>query len=192
MRALGLGVVLVASLTSTSTNAHADDARPKSEETAQLLSGLGAGVPAALMLTAFLASTPEDPFNRPLMYTGLATAAIAPSLGEIYAGEYVTVGMAARVVGVGLAAYALKHYTIATMCDIGGAPGSLGCKRLDSKAFPVLGLAAIAFVGGMAYDVEDADDAVDRWNTSHHLTAAPIILDGPTGPAPGLSVGGAF
>ncbi len=185
-----MGMVLVAS--ATVTDAHADDARPKSEQTAQILSGLGAGVPAALMLTAFLASTPEDPFNRPLMYTGLVTAAIAPSFGEVYAGEYVTIGMAARVVGVALAAYALKHYTVATMCDIGAVPGSLGCKRLDSKAFPVLGLAAIAFVGGMAYDVEDADDAVERWNTRHHFSAAPIIIDGPTGPAPGLSVSGAF
>lgn len=169
--------------------AHADDAQPKREQTAQILSGLGAGVPAAAMLVAFLASTPEDPFNRPLMYTGLATAAIAPSLGEIYAGEYVTIGMAARVVGAALATYALKHYTVATLCDTASA---MDCKRLDSKAFPVLGLAAIAFVGGMAYDVEDADDAVGRWNTRHHFTAAPVIIDGPTGPAPGLSVAGSF
>ncbi len=168
---------------------HADDAQPKSEQTAQILSGLGAGVPAALMLTAFLAATPQDPFNRPLMYTGLATAAIAPSLGEFYAGEYVTIGMAARVVGAGLAVYTLKHYTVATACD--GQTG-LGCKRLDSPAFPLLGLAAIAFVGGMAYDVQDAGDAVARWNARHHFTAAPIIIEGPTGPAPGLSVSGLF
>lgn|GEM_PF-1849099 len=174
------------------TNAHAEDLQPKSVETAQILSGLGAGVPAALMFAAFIAATPEDPFNRPLMYTGLATAAIAPSLGEFYAGEYVTIGMAARVVGAALATYALKHYTVATVCDTATVAGVMDCKHLDSKAFPVLGIAAIAFVGGMAYDVQDAGDAVGRWNTRHHFTAAPIIIDGPKGPAPGLSVGGSF
>jgi hypothetical protein len=188
MRALAVGVLLAASV----TTAHADDDQPKSVQTAQLMSGLGAGVPAAMMLAAFIASTPGDPFNRPLMYTGLATAAIAPSLGEFYAGEYVTIGMAARVVGAALATYALKHYTVATMCDTATASGAMDCKRLDSKAFPVLGIAAIAFVGGMAFDVEDADDAVGRWNKRHHVTAAPILIHGPTGPAPGLSVGGTF
>jgi hypothetical protein len=171
--------------------AHADDVQPKREQTAQILSGTGTGVSAALMLVAFLDSAPDQPFSKPLMYTGLATAMITPSLGEFYAGEYVTIGMAARVVGAGLATYGLTHYTETTTCSNATMSGT-SCKTLASGAYPFLGLAAIAFVGGMAYDVQDAADAVGRWNKRHNFTAAPIIIGGVSGPVPGLSLAGQF
>jgi hypothetical protein len=169
--------------------AHAEN--PKSEQTAQIMAGVGTGVSSTLILVAFLDQTPDQPFNRPLMYTGLATAAITPSLGQFYAGEYVTIGMAARAVGAGIATYALTHYTKISTCDNATTSGSM-CKVLDSGAFPLLGLAAIAFVGGMAYDVGDAGPAVQRWNERHGFQITPAIVPGPNGPAAGLSVVGQF
>src|SRR5512141_1443046 len=89
--------------------AHAEG--PKSEQTAEILSGVGTGVSSALILAGFLDENADQPFNKPLMYTGLATAAFTPSLGQFYAGEDVTIGMAVRAVGVGIATYGLTHYT---------------------------------------------------------------------------------
>jgi hypothetical protein len=169
--------------------AHAE--APKSQQTAQIMSGVGTGVSSVLILAGFLDENANQPFNKPLMYTGLATAAITPSLGQIYAGDYVTIGMAARVVGAGLATYALTHYTRTTTCDDATMSGTM-CKKLDSGAFPFLGLAAIAFVGGIAYDVGDAGPAVQRWNERHGFQIAPAIVPGPNGPATGLSIVGQF
>lgn len=169
--------------------AHAD--QPKSEQTAVILSGVGTGVSSALILAAFLDENADQPFNKPLMYTGLATAAITPSLGQLYAGDYFTIGMAARVVAAGLATYGLTHYTKIGTCDDATMAGSM-CKRIDSGAFPLLGLAAIAFVGGIAYDVGDAAPAVQRWNERHGFTLAPAVLPGPNGPAAGVSLVGQF
>jgi hypothetical protein len=180
---------VVAATVMTVRPAHAEG--PKSEQTAEIMAGVGTGVSSALILTGFLLQTPDQPFNRPLMYTGLVTAAITPSLGQFYAGEYVTIGMAARVVGAGIATYALTHYSKVSTCDNATMAGSM-CKTLDSGAFPLLGLAAIAFVGGMAYDVGDAGPAVQRWNERHGFQVAPAIVPGPNGPAAGLSIAGRF
>ena len=186
---LAMSCVVVAAAVTVSRPARADG--PKSEQTAQIMAGVGTGVSSALILAAFLDESSDQPFNRPLMYTGLASAAITPSLGQFYAGEYVTIGMAARVVGAGIATYALTHYSKTSTCDNATMAGSM-CKTLDSGAFPLLGLAAIAFVGGMAYDVGDASPAVQRWNEHHGFQVAPAVLPGPNGPAAGLSVVGQF
>lgn len=182
MRSLVILLVLLAA-----APAHADG--PKSETTAQLLGGGGAGVSGGLILAGFLAGDSSYPFNKPLMYTGLASALITPSLGQIYAGEYFTVGMAARVLGVGLGTYGLMHYTQVTPCDAAHAVSDT-CRHIDSGAIPFLGLAAIAFVGGMAYDVADASSAVQRWNERHGFTVAPMLVPASDGPAPGLSIVG--
>ncbi len=171
--------------------AHADDTKPKSEQTAQIMAGVGTGVSGGLILAGFLAGDSSYPFNRPLMYIGLASAMITPSLGQFYAGEYITIGMAARAVGVGIATYGLTHYTQSVACDPGHAANDT-CRHLDSGAIPFLGLAAIAFVGGMAYDVADASSAVQRWNDHHGFMVAPTVVPATDGPAPGLSVVGQF
>lgn len=184
MRSVAAIAVLVAS-----APAHAEG--PKSEQTAQILAGVGTGVSSALILAGFLAGDSSQPFNKPLMYTGLVGAAITPTLGQFYAGEYVTIGMAARVVGAGLATYGLTHYSRTTACDDAHGAGTM-CKSLDSGAYPLLGLAAIAFVGGMAYDVGDAAPAVKRWNDRHGVTVAPTIIPSASGPTSGLAIAGSF
>ncbi|HEY0255780.1 MAG TPA: hypothetical protein VGC41_29835, partial [Kofleriaceae bacterium] len=171
--------------------AHADEPAPKSEKTAQILSGVGVGVSGALILAGFAFTDSVFPYNRPLMYAGLGTALVTPSLGEFYAGEYLTIGMAARAVGVGLAVYGLTHYTEDVLCQAEDT-GKTGCKSLKAGAIPFLGLAAIAFVGGMAYDVSDAGEAVQRWNARHGFTITPTVVPTTTGPAPGISLVGQF
>jgi len=56
----------------------------------------------------------------------------------------------------------------------------------------MLGIAGIAFIGGMAYDVGDAAPAVDRYNASHGFVVVPTAVSTPTGPAPGVSVSGVW
>lgn len=162
---------------------------PKSESTSQILAGIGTGVSSVLILSGFLAADSTYPYNKPLMYSGLATALVTPSLGHFYSGEYVTIGMAARALGVGIATYGLTHYVHSTTCELGG---ETDCHKLDSGAIPFLGLAAIAFVGGMAYDVDDAGDAAKRWNEHHGFAVTPTVVPSTTGPAPGISLVGQF
>jgi hypothetical protein len=186
VRSLAIALLLVAA------PASADDGKPKSEQTAQILSGVGTGVSSALILAGFAAGDSSFPFNRPLMYSGLASALITPSLGEYYAGEYLTIGLATRVVAVGFATYGLTHYTHTTQCDGATTSAAPTCKTLSSGAIPFLGIAALAFVGGMAYDVSDAGPAARRWNEHHGFMVAPTVLPGASGPAPGLSLLGQF
>src|SRR5690348_16331954 len=83
--------------------AHAD----KSRTTAEALSGVGVGVSSALVLTSFLTGDTYHPVNEPMLYVGLASSIVTPSLGEWYAGEWLTPGMAVRVAAVGLATFAV-------------------------------------------------------------------------------------
>jgi len=168
-----------------SGSAHAE----KKRETAQILAGVGTGVSSALILGGFAFATQGNPINKPLMYSGLASAMITPSLGQFYAGQYLTIGMAVRVAAAGLATYALTHETKTVACDDSSMSGTM-CTGFYGAGIAMLGLAGIAFIGGMAYDVGDAAPAVDRWNTSHGFVVAPAPISTPTGPAPGISVSG--
>jgi hypothetical protein len=160
--------------------AHADD---KSPETAKYLSGGGAAVSGAILLASFLDGTPTDPFNPPLFYTGLATAAIAPSLGQFYAGEWFTPGMAIRIASAGLAVYAVRNEETTTTC-LDMPEAGTQCKQLKGAGVALIGVAAIGFIGGMWYDALDAGDAVNRWRARHGIYVAPT--------GNGVALGGSF
>ena len=66
------------------------------------------------------------------------------------------------------------------------------CTTFYGAGIAMLGVAAIAFIGGMAYDVDDAGPAVDRYNVSHGVSITPTALPATNGPAPGLSLAGSF
>ncbi len=166
-----------------SGSAHAG---PRSRTRAQLLSGLGTGISSALVLSGFVFASDGNPVNKPLLYSGLATAAFAPSLGEWYAGQYLTIGLAVRVGAAGIATFAIEHEQESVNCQ---TTGQTGCTSIAGAGLALLGLAGIAFIGGMAYDVDDASDAVDRYNTRHGFGVAPIIIQGN---APGVLFGGYF
>jgi hypothetical protein len=172
--------------------AHADG--KKSRTTAQALSGGGTALASVLVLAGFLAAPSGEEFEKPVLYTGIATAAILPSLGEVYAGEYLTYGMAARVFAAGIATVALTTQMKTETCD-DATMSNQQCTKLQGAGFALLGVAAIAFVGGMAYDVQDAGDAADRWNVRHGFTATivPTAMLAPNGQTvPGLALAARF
>ena len=160
--------------------AHADD---KSPDTAKYLSGGGAAVSGAILLAAFVGAPAGHPFNTPLLYTGLATAAVAPSLGEFYAGEWFTPGMGIRIAAAGLAVYAMQNEQETVTCDTLAMAGQT-CKQLKGAGVALIGVAAIGFIGGMWYDALDAGDAVDRWRARHGVYVAPT--------GTGVALGGYF
>ncbi len=161
-------------------------AGPRSRKIAQLLSGTGTGVSSALILSGFVFASDGNPINKPLLYAGLGAAAITPSLGEWYSGEYLTIGMAARVLGAGIATYAVENQQEPVNCQ---TTGQTGCTSMKGAGLALLGLAGIAFIGGMAYDVGDSADSADRYNARHGFAVAPVIMPGN---APGVLLGGTF
>lgn len=174
MRKVALILVLACAV------AHADD---KSPQTAKFLSGGGAAVSGAVLLTSFLAAPKGEEFNDPMLYTGLGLAAIAPSLGQFYAGEWFTPGMAVRIASAGLAVYAVNNEQTTETCDDAGTYGEK-CKVLKGAGVALIGVAAIGFIGGMWYDALDAGDAVDRWRKRHGVIVTPTLN--------GVALGGTF
>ena len=185
MRSLAVALVLVASL------GHAE-AGPKNRQTARVLSGASAGVAGAVTLAGFLTTPEGEAFNEPVLFSGIGLLMVAPSAGEFYSGQYLTYGMAVRAAATGLAVYTLETQTRAVRCDEVGASHELECESFTRNAYPLLGIAAIAFIGGVWYDTLDAADSADRYNARHGFTVTPTVMPGPQGLAPGLSLGGAF
>lgn len=188
MRIIALCLVLAAS------TAHAE-AGPKNRRTARLLSGVAASVSGGVVLTGFMLARDSKPFNAPVLYTGVGLLAVTPSLGEFYAGQYLTIGMGIRAAGAGFAVYTLERFTRLAKCPTAPSSDPPECEIFTEEAYPLLGIAAIAFIGGVWYDVLDAADAADRYNTKHGFsaTATPTVLRGTSGAiAPGLALSGTF
>ena len=163
--------------------AHAD----KSRRTAVELSATGAAVSSGLVLGAFFVGRDTADYNAPMLYAGLGSSVITPSLGEIYAGQYLSWGMGIRASAVVIAgvAFALPQHT--TTCELATSPDQT-CTQLGGGAVALLGLAAIGYIGGVALDVMDAGPAADRYNLRHGTSYAlvPTVLPTPHGAAPGL------
>ena len=154
--------------------AHAD----KSRETAKYLSGGASAVSGAVLLYGFLDAPEGEVFDTPVLYAGLGLAAVTPSLGEFYAGEWFTPGMGIRIASAGLAVYAIQNEQQLVRCDTASSASQPMCKQLKGAGIAMIGVAAIGIVGGMWSDALDAGDAVDRWRSRHGIVAAPTV--GPT------------
>ena len=161
-------VVLFLILATATARADGD----KSPETAKYLSGGASAVSGAVLLYSFLEPPLGEPFNRPVMYTGLVLAAVTPSLGEFYAGEWFTPGMGIRIAAAGLATYAMQEETSTATCDTASSP-TQKCTQLKGAGIALVGVAAIGFIGGMWYDSLDAGDAVNRWRAKHGIVVTP-------------------
>ncbi len=166
------------------------EAGPRKKSTAQLLAGAGVGASSALFLSAFLMSPENADVNMPLLYAGLSTGVLTPSLGHFYVGDYLTVGMGIRAAAAALATYAVLEYRINVRCP--GVMFDVSCTSLEHEAIGLLGIAAIAFVGGAAYDLKALPDAVHRYNADHGFATTPIIIPASGGPVPGVGVVGYF
>jgi hypothetical protein len=176
----------VAALLAT-TGVHAEP-HMKSRTRAQTLSAIGAGVSGAIVLTSVFTGSSLGTVNMPLLYTGLGVSVLAPSAGEWYAGEWLTWGMGVRAIAGATAIVVTQTQTQTQTCAASGLP----CTSLSGGGVALLGIIAIAYVGGMAYDVIDAGDAVDRYNRAHGFTfdVTPTVMTTPSGTVPMLQLVG--
>jgi ABC-type Fe3+-siderophore transport system permease subunit len=178
MRAL----VVVAVLT-LSSSARAE----KSEKVATALSGIGAGVSSGLVLSSFLINAQEGEPNMSVLYVGLGTSIITPSLGQLYSEQWLTLGMGIRGAAAALALYGLTQNQDQP-CIVDPTEN---CPTLTGAGFSLIALAAIAYVGGVAVDVRDADDSARRHNQKKWVNAALAPTMMPNGGG-GLSLIGRF
>lgn len=167
-------------------------AEPKNPTKAKVLSGVAAAVSGGVVLTGLMLQKDGDPFNAPVFYTGLGLLAITPSLGEFYSGQYLTIGMGVRAAAAGFAVYVVNTYTQLAKCPLDPPSEPPKCDVFTEGAYPLLGVAAIGFIGGVWYDVLDAGDAAERYNKKHGFSVMPAPMPGPQGTAPGLMLSGTF
>jgi hypothetical protein len=184
MKKLVVALVLVASL----ATAHA---KPRKHSTAFALSGIGTGASAALMMSAFFFPKDTGELNYPLLYVGMATSVVTPSLGNFYVEHWLNVGM-----GVRLAAGALGAYAASTMRQDHRCPTLMAetCTELTDNGMIALGIAGIIYVGGAAYDFKALGEQVDAYNAKHsyRFQWAPAVTPSPSGTGALLGVGGTF
>ena len=171
-----LGIAFVIALTGS---AHAE----KKREVATYLSAGGAIASSTLVVASFFTAPADSDVNAPLFYTGIGTSVLTPSLGEWYVGRWLTWGMAIRAAAAGFAITAIATQQENVSCDV-PAPGKT-CTELSGPGLALAGAAAIAYIGGVAYDVITANDIVDSYNSTHYMVT-PTVMATPRGAAPGL------
>jgi hypothetical protein len=160
MRALILLCLFAGSATADSSGPIRPMEGAKSERTAMWLSGGATGASSALILASFLVHPQQGGVYEPTLYIGVGTSIITPSLGQIYAGQYVTVGMGIRGASALIALYgASRKQDQACVSD-----STANCPSITGGGLTIISLAAIAYIGGIAYDVRDASHAVKRYN----------------------------
>ncbi len=173
-------LVSAALLLALSSAALAD---PRKVEVAYTLSGVGTGVSGAVFLSSFWVNDRSGDVNMPLLWAGLGSSLITPSLGQWYAGKWFTPGLGIRIAAGAVAAYAILEHSQTERCLDSVEPRE--CTGLTGDAIPFLGVAAIAWVGGAALDFRDIPQSVAAYNRAHfHI--APMI-----GPAT-VGVAGTF
>jgi len=182
------GTAAVVSLLAMTAPAFAEDKDP---QTARLASGITAAVAGGVTLAGFMITEDSKAYNKPVLYTGIGMLAIGPSAGEFYSGQYLTWGMGIRAVGAALAFHTLQTQTQIVTCDDALTSDSK-CEGYKENAAPLLGVAAIIFIGGVWYDVLDAADSAKRYNRKHALLATPTAMQGPSGTVPGFALSGSF
>jgi hypothetical protein len=163
----------------------------KSLRTARVLSGVGAGASSVVFVSAFFVGEKNGDVNMPLLYAGLGSGIITPSLGEMYVGKYVTVGMGIRVAAGLLATYGVLGHDQEVRCD---TVEFRTCRTLGQNAYVIVGLAGIMFVGGAAWDIQALPDHVEEYNRDNGgFALTPTLLPTSAGdPAFGLAAIGTF
>ncbi len=175
-------LVALSLLLAASPRARAD----KSERTAMILSASGAGLSSGLVIASFLIEPQDGEVYLPTFYAGLGTSIITPSLGQIYSEQWLTIGMGIRAAAAAIALYGLSRDQDQP-CLVNPQDN---CPTLTGTGFSLIALAAIAYIGGVAYDVRDSDDSARRYNKRRGTTAAfaPTAMPG----GGGFALVGAF
>ncbi len=178
-----MSLVFLGALTNTA-------AAEKSLRTARILSGVGTGASSIVFVTAFFVGEKNGDVNMPLLYAGLGSGVVTPSLGEYYVGKYLTVGMGLRVAAGLIAAYGVTRYDQEVRCD---TVEFQTCRSLGQNAYLLVGLAGIIFVGGAAWDIQALPDHVQEYNTRPSVALTPMLLPTSSGDSAfGLGASGTF
>lgn len=165
MRSFLVAVVLCAF---ASAPAHAE----KRKKVASALAGTGTGVASALILTSFLVHPENEQVYLPTFYAGIGLSVFAPSLGHFYAGRYFTLGMAIRGASAAVAAIGIAQKQDQRCI---GDDTVRNCPTVTATGMVLVSLAAIAYIGGVSYDVRDAPNAVEQYN-KHHASLFPTVM----------------
>lgn len=187
MTKFSIPLVLVLVFVVSLATAHA---KPRKHSTAYAISGVSTGASVVLMSSAFFFPKENHDLNYPLLFTGMATSVITPSLGNFYADHWLNIGMGVRV-----AAGALGAYAAATMRQDHQCPNSstsMKCTELTDNGMIALGIAGIIYVGGAAYDFKVLGEQVDEYNVRHPFQWAPVLTPSPSGSGALLGIGGTF
>lgn len=165
------------------------EARPRKLATAGALSGVGVGVSAALISAGFLFPDKNGDVNMPLVWAGLGTSTVTPSLGNWYAGDWLTVGMGIRAAAGGAAALIVLTERQEVACK---SQLAMTCHQVSNTGITLLGIVGIAYIAGAAYDVKDLPDAVLRYNRKHAFQFQPVFTPIPSAQGALLGVSGTF
>ena len=178
---------LVIALLLVSSVAHA---RPRSLRTAYALSGVGAGTSTLLITGAFLLPPRAGDIYYTMLWAGVGSAVVTPSLGNFYAGSWLNVGMGIRVAAGGFAAYVASTQTQTHQCNDSSVPKD--CTELTNTGLTLMGIAGLVFIAGAAYDFKTLEADVSAYNAKHAFKWAPVITPSPSGPGALLGIGGEF
>lgn len=165
--------VLAACLLASSV-AHADERDP---DTALELSVAGTAVAVGIAIPTGNLHNSDWKLGLPL----LAVIDVVPSVGHFYAGDYLSPGLIARVVGSGMLVVGLADpFDHGDNFDIASGPGR------------ALGLGGLSLmIGGIVWDLATSRREARRYN-AHHVEVLPTALVTDHGPVAGLGLGGRF
>jgi hypothetical protein len=161
-----------------------EDVVPKGGKSPNVALGLSAGVSllgGALGLAAIVPSKGGwFEINKPLAIVGTGIALIGPSLGNIYAGNTLNVGLGIRVAGLGIMGAMLAR------C------GSPGCSTSDTTANVMLAAATIVYGAGVITEVALAPRAARAYNRRMMQVVPAAMPNGRDGLSPGVALTGTF
>jgi len=181
---------LAAALVSLALASSLAHAKPRSLRTAYALSGIGTGTSTLLITGAFLLPPRAGDIYLPMLWAGVGSAVVTPSLGNFYAGSWLNVGMGIRVAAGGLATYVAATQTQTHQCNDSSVPKD--CTELTNTGITLMGISALVFIAGAAYDFKTLEDDVRAYNAKHAFTWAPTLTPSPSGPGALLGIAGEF
>ncbi len=181
MKVLAKPVVAAAALVLASSVAGAEPAPsgPRDEDVATNLSILGS-IGAVFLVGAAGDHTAAE--WKPAAVE-LAGAVVAPAIGHIYAGDWLSPGLALRVAGAGLAALGAYEWSRPY-----GDPSKIEFSPVGGV---LIAGGVVALATGAIYDIATSRRVVRRYNREH-ATIVPTALATPSGITPGLALAGRF
>jgi hypothetical protein len=158
-----LGLLLVLAMSSVAAAQPRESAAPKSEITAQVLTGAGIALPGIAMLAGAHLADDLDSLEA-VFVAGSVAYAVLPAAGQWYAGRLGAFGLGVRTAGA------------AAM--IGGFHVIIASEARDDRGVWLLAAGASAVVAGQVYDFLTVPSSVRAWNREHAIQPSLIAVPG--------------